>query len=254
MADEKTFLGGLFDSIKSAGSGLLNIPKQIGQKYEAGSLFGTGGALGSLLSPEAKQEAQRQAILKLGLGLLAQGPSRTPISFGQSLASNLLGAQEEFGKGVRSELEGELTSEKILDVKRKKDALDIISNPDSTEEQIDKAILSLDPVEYYKLKNKQLKPSDLEAEYLENLRKSNPAEYNRIMKKRAERSGSDIFGFGGIMDDKADLTPEPPDDELFYGFSYSEHKSANQKAIDSGEEEYILEKNGTKKRFKVRNY
>jgi hypothetical protein len=198
MADEQTFLNSLLSGAKKIGTGLMNIPTNIGQRYEAGELFGGGGALGGLLTPEARQEAQRQAIMKLGLGLLGQGPSRTPISFGQSLASGLLGAQEEFDKEIRSELEGELTSEKLSDARRKKKALDVISNPESTTEEINNAIRTLDPIEYYKLQNKKIKPSDLEAEYLENLKKTNPAEYNRIMKIRSERSGSNLFGFPDI--------------------------------------------------------
>lgn len=198
MADEQTFLNSLLSGAKKIGTNLMNIPTNINKSYQAGNLFGTGGSLGGLLSPEARQEAQRQAIMKLGLGLLGQGPSRTPISFGQSLASGLLGAQDQFGKEIRSELEGELTAQKISDTKRKQEALDVISNSESTAKEIDKAILILDPVEYYKLKNKDLSPSDLEAEYLENLKNSNPSEYNKIMKKRAERSGSSLFDFPGI--------------------------------------------------------
>jgi len=198
MADEQTFLGSLLGGAKNIGTSLMNIPTNISKRYQAGDLFGTGGSLGGLLSPEARQEAQRQAIMKLGLGLLGQGPSRTPISFGQSLASGLLGAQEQFGKEIRSELEGELTAQKISDSKRKQEALDVISNPESTAKEIDKAILAIDPVEYYKLKNKDLSPSDLEAEYLENLKKTNRSEYDRIMKRRAEKSGSSFFDFPGV--------------------------------------------------------
>jgi len=101
---ENSLFGNLMGGVSSIGRGILNIPTNIGKKYEAGTLFGGGGALGDLLGQQARQEAQRQAIMKLGLGLLGQGPSRTPISFGQSLASGLLGAQEAYRKDLQTQL------------------------------------------------------------------------------------------------------------------------------------------------------
>ena len=102
---ENSLFGNLMGGVSSIGRGILNIPTNIGKKYEAGTLFGGGGALGDLLGQQARQEAQRQAIMKLGLGLLGQGPSRTPISFGQSLASGLLGAQEAYKQDLQGQLE-----------------------------------------------------------------------------------------------------------------------------------------------------
>lgn len=107
---ENSLFGNLMGGVSSIGRGILNIPTNIGKKYEAGTLFGGGGALGDLLGQQARQEAQRQAIMKLGLGLLGQEPSRTPISFGQSLASGLLGAQEAY----KQDLQGQLGDFKTL--------------------------------------------------------------------------------------------------------------------------------------------
>lgn len=118
MADTG-LLGSLMGGAANIGRSILNIPSQIGEQYKAGSLFGSGGALGDLLGEQARKEAQDQAIMKLGLGLLGQGPSRTPISFGQSLASGLLGAQEEYQKGLQSQLAQAQTLASMQDAQRK---------------------------------------------------------------------------------------------------------------------------------------
>jgi hypothetical protein len=102
MADG--LLGTLLGGAKNIGTGLMNIPTNIGQRYEAGELFGGGGALGGLLGQEARKQAQDEAIMKMGLSLLGQGPSRTPISFGQSLAQGLLQGQQAY----RQDLQGQL--------------------------------------------------------------------------------------------------------------------------------------------------
>lgn len=154
MADTG-LLGSLMGGAANIGRSILNIPSQIGEQYKAGSLFGGGGALGDLLGEQARQEAQRQAIMKLGLGLLGQGPSRTPISFGQSLASGLLGAQEEYQKQITSGLQEELAAEKLTQARQKKEAMDTISDPEASEEDKLSAFRSAYPLEFYKLEYKK---------------------------------------------------------------------------------------------------
>jgi len=88
---------GLLDSI-------INIPSNISKQYQSGTLFGGGGLLGNLLGQEARKQAQNEAIMKMGLSLLGQGPSRTPVSFGQSVAQALAGARQ----GYRQDLQGQL--------------------------------------------------------------------------------------------------------------------------------------------------
>lgn len=90
---------GLFDDVR--------------KKFQAGTLLGGRGALGSLLGLEARKAAQNKAIMQAGLGLLAQGPSRTPISFGQSMAGSLLGAQGAYDKALGGELNDLVTMKSL---------------------------------------------------------------------------------------------------------------------------------------------
>ena len=96
--------GNLLSGAKNIGTSLMNIPTNLGQRYEAGELFGGGGVLGGLLGQEARKQAQNEAIMKMGLSLLGQGPSRTPISFGQSLAQGLSAGQSAYSGDLRSQL------------------------------------------------------------------------------------------------------------------------------------------------------
>ena len=102
MADG--LFGNLLGGAKNLGTNLMNIPTNLGQRYEAGELFGGGGVLGGLLGQEARKQAQNEAIMKMGLSLLGQGPSRTPISFGQSLAQGLSAGQSAYSGDLRSQL------------------------------------------------------------------------------------------------------------------------------------------------------
>jgi len=104
MANQQTFLGSLLGGAKNIGTSLMNIPTNIGKRYQSGELFGGGGALGGLLGQQARKQAQSEAIMKMGLSLLGQGPSRTPISCGQSLAQGLLQGQQAY----RQDLQGQL--------------------------------------------------------------------------------------------------------------------------------------------------
>lgn len=134
MADG--LLGKLLGGAKNIGTGLMNIPTNIGQRYEAGELFGGGGVLGGLLGQEARKQAQKEAIMKMGLGLLGQGPSRTPISFGQSLAQGLLQGKQAY----RQDLQGQLADTASLLSLAKANAPDYmtVKAPDGSEVLVDK--------------------------------------------------------------------------------------------------------------------
>lgn len=119
MADG--LLGTLLGGAKNIGTGLMNIPTNIGQRYEAGELFGGGGVLGGLLGEEARKQAQDEAIMKMGLSLLGQGPSRTPISFGQSLAQGLLQGQQAYRQDLQGQLEDALKIKSLEDQSRERE-------------------------------------------------------------------------------------------------------------------------------------
>jgi hypothetical protein len=90
---------GLFD-----GQGLLGL----GGLSLGGSTPAMGGLLGSYYDPaEAKRQQMKQFLLGAGAGMLSQGNSPTPISFGQSLGAGLQGgllgaqkAQEDYQKNA----------------------------------------------------------------------------------------------------------------------------------------------------------
>lgn len=86
---------GLFDKFVS--------PVQ--QSYRSGNLFGGGTQLEKLLGEDVRRQAQKQAITQLGMGLLSQGPSRTPIRTSASLGQGLLGAQQAYQKSLGSQLQ-----------------------------------------------------------------------------------------------------------------------------------------------------
>jgi hypothetical protein len=94
---------GLFDDVR--------------KKFQAGTLLGGRGVLGDLVGLEARKAAQNKAIMQAGLGLLAQGPSRTPISFGQSMAGSLLGAQGAYDKALGGELNDLVTMKSLSAIK-----------------------------------------------------------------------------------------------------------------------------------------
>lgn len=106
---------------------ILNIPSNIGKQYQSGELFGGGGLLGNLLGQEARKKAQSEAIINTGLGLLSQGPSRTPVSFGQSLARALASGRQ----GYRQDLQGQLADVASIA------SLNSISNPKFEKMNID---------------------------------------------------------------------------------------------------------------------
>ena len=129
-------MAGLLDLLKGTGSSIMGIPKRVGAAYDQGSLFGGGGALGGLLGPEARKQAQDEAIMKMGLSLLGQGPSRTPISFGQSLAQGLGAGQGAY----KSSLSGQLAdTASLLSLKNasRPDYM-TVKAPDGSEVLVDK--------------------------------------------------------------------------------------------------------------------
>lgn len=75
------------------------------QSYRSGNLFGGGTQLEKLLGEDVRRQAQKQAITQLGMGLLGQGPSRTPIRTSASLGQGLLGAQQAYQKSLGSQLQ-----------------------------------------------------------------------------------------------------------------------------------------------------
>jgi len=75
------------------------------QSYRSGNLFGGGTQLEKLLGEDVRRQAQKQAITQLGMGLLSQGPSRTPIRTSASLGQGLLGAQQAYQKSLGSQLQ-----------------------------------------------------------------------------------------------------------------------------------------------------
>lgn len=75
------------------------------KSYRSGNLFGGGTQLEKLLGEDVRRQAQKQAITQLGMGLLSQGPSRTPIRTSASLGQGLLGAQQAYQKSLGSQLQ-----------------------------------------------------------------------------------------------------------------------------------------------------
>ena len=192
MADG--FFGNLLSGAKNIGTNLMNIPANLGQRYEAGELFGGGGALGGLLGPEARKQAQDEAITKMGLSLLGQGPSRTPISFGQSLAQGLGAGQEAYSKGLLGNIQEEMMVEKLQDAKSKRKAMDVLVDKNATAEDLDAAFRTLDPAGYLKAKTDKKSLSEMKADYLAKLQISNPSEYEMLIKKSIEGQANP-FGF-----------------------------------------------------------
>lgn len=134
---------GLLDSIlggaKSIGSNLLNIPSSIGQRYQAGTMFGGNSLLGDLLGEDARKKAQSEAIMQMGLSLLGQGPSRTPVSFGQSLAQSLSQAQQAYKGDLSSQLSDASSIMALQKAKRDVEFGDLDTQIKLAKEERDKA-------------------------------------------------------------------------------------------------------------------
>ena len=191
------FLSSLLGGVQGLGKNLMNIPANMGQRYQAGELFGGGGALGGLLGPEARKQAQDEAITKMGLSLLGQGPSRTPISFGQSLAQGLGAGQKAYKEGLLGDVQEEMMVEKIQDTKSKRKAMDALVDKNATAEDLDAAFRTLDPSGYLKAKMDKKSLSEMKADYLAKLQVNSPSEYEKLMKKSIEGQ-ADPFGLGSV--------------------------------------------------------
>jgi hypothetical protein len=79
----------------------------------------------SLLGEEqarlAQQQAQQQGLLGAALGLLsAGGPSRTPVSFGQSLAQGLQAGQQAYTGALQQRTQESLINRQLQEEQRKK--------------------------------------------------------------------------------------------------------------------------------------
>lgn len=178
----------------------------IGERYRAGTLLGGRGALGGMVSPEARQEAQRRAIMQLGSGLLGQGPTRTPQRFGQTLAQGLLGAQQQFDKGLLSELQQELTGAKVEEARLKTEGLKTLRDPESTSEEKLDALGKIDPAAALKLELEPRTVKELQATALEALdlvggdATKLPFSLQRALKvlEKTPFFPGMNFGFGGI--------------------------------------------------------
>ena len=209
------FFGSLLGGAKSLNTNLMNVPANIGQRYQAGELFGGGGALGGLLGPEARKQAQDEAITKMGLSLLGQGPSRTPISFGQSLAQSLGTGQKAYKEGLLGDVQEEMMVEKIRDTKSKRKAMDALVDKNATAEDLDAAFRTLDPAGYLKARTDKKSFSEMKADYLAKLQISNPSEYEMLIKKSIEGQ-SNPFSFlaslGGFS--ASDLSDEELAEEI----------------------------------------
>jgi hypothetical protein len=79
----------------------------------------------SLLGEEqarlAQQQAQQQGLLGAALGLLsAGGPSRTPVSFGQSLAQGLQAGQQAYTGALQQRVQEQMLGQQIAEMQKKR--------------------------------------------------------------------------------------------------------------------------------------
>lgn len=77
------------------------------------------GLLGEEQARLAQQQAQQQGLLGAALGLMqAGGPSRTPVSFGQSLAQGLQAGQQAYTGALQQRVQEQMIAQQIAEQQR----------------------------------------------------------------------------------------------------------------------------------------
>lgn len=133
---QDTFLGRLGGGIKSAAQ-------------EIGGLF------------EGEEGRARAAALSRSL---LRGPSRTPISIGQSVVEGLAAGGEEIERMEQRKFAKEQRKTKASEMKAKQNFVAVMSNPDATDKEQDAAFKKAYPLEWSKAKNKKTTVSQMKAE------------------------------------------------------------------------------------------
>ena len=78
------------------------------------------GLLGEEQARLAQQQAQQQGLLGAALGLMqAGGPSRTPVSFGQSLAQGLQAGQQAYTGALQQRVQEQMVGAQLAEMQRK---------------------------------------------------------------------------------------------------------------------------------------
>lgn len=95
---------------------------------------------------------------------LLRGPSRTPISFGQSLAEGLAAGGEEIERMKQRKFAKEQRKTKVSEMKAKQNFVAVMSNPNATDEEQDAALKKAYPLEWSKAKNKKVTVSQMKAD------------------------------------------------------------------------------------------
>lgn len=139
-------------SMQQQTGGLLNISEapMARPDYSAQQADGLLSDKPSGLSGLLTGEGSSARLLALGKALM-QGPSRTPISFGQSLMQGLAAGEEAVDAEETRKLKRKQTEIKSKQL----DAMDIISDPNATSEEKDAAFKAAYPAEAYKLEYKK---------------------------------------------------------------------------------------------------
>lgn len=201
---QDTFLGRLGGGIKSAAQ-------------EIGGLF------------EGEEGRARAAALSRSL---LRGPSRTPISLGQSVAEGLAAGGEEIERQALRKAKMEQLERSSKREKQKDEALDVLAKKDATQEEVLQALRIIDPSSYAKAVSKNKSLSQVKADFLQNLKEKNPEEFKRLVTKSIE---------GSVNPFAQKIYGSSPDSGLPLGSEFSTNKEANDAAKAAGKDTYVFE-------------
>lgn len=163
---------------------------------------------------------------------LLRGPSRTPISLGQSVAEGLAAGGEEIERQALRKAKMEQLERSSKREKQKDEALDVLAKKDATQAEVLQALRIIDPSSYAKAVSKDKSLSQVKADFLQNLKEENPEEFKKLVTKSIEGSTNPFAQmiYGSSPDSGLPLNSEP-----------STNKEANDAAKAAGKDTYVFE-------------
>lgn len=209
-------------------------PKRMSDSFLGGVVSDVGEGLrgaGKELKGLFEGDEGRARAAALSRSLL-RGPSRTPVSFGQSLAEGLAEGGAEIERQAVRKAKMEQLSRTSKQQKQKDEALKVLAKKDATPKEIMGALRVIDPSAYAKAMSKDKSLNQVKADFLLNLKETNPAEYRRLATKSIEGNVDFLTALlRGDAPESGGASVAPP----------TSHEEANQRAKDAGQSTYVYE-------------